>query len=115
MAKLKRVLAGALSLCMVGSLLTACGDSSSSGDASSSKKDSSKADSSAASSTGDSSTADSSSAVEPKAERKDTSTLHGKDSSDASKNKIQIYCWNTEFKLRFDAAYAKGGKYQVAT
>ena len=91
MAKLKRVLAGALSLCMVGSLLTACGDSSSSGDASSSKKDSSKADSSAASSTGDSSTADSSSAVEPKAERKDTSTLHGKDSSDASKNKIQIY------------------------
>ena len=114
MAKLKRVLAGALSLCMVGSLLTACGDSSSNGDSksgSSSSKDSSAANSSSA----DSSTADSSSAVEPKAERKDTSTLHGKDSSDASKNKIQIYCWNTEFKLRFDAAYAKGGKYQVET
>ena len=114
MAKLKRVLAGALSLCMVGSLLTACGDSSSNSDSksgSSSSKDSSAANSSSA----DSSTADSSSAVEPKAERKDTSTLHGKDSSDASKNKIQIYCWNTEFKLRFDAAYAKGGKYQVET
>lgn len=115
MAKLKRVLAGALSLCMVGSMLTACGDSSSSGDASSSKKDtSSKADSSAAdSSTGDSSTADSSEA--PKAERKNTAELHGKESSDASKNTIKIYCWNTEFKLRFDAAYAKGGKYKVET
>lgn len=113
MAKLKRVLAGALSLCMVGSMLTACGDSSSSG-SSSSTKDSSKAgDSSTASSTADSSTADSSEA--PKADRKNTAELHGKDSSDASKNKIQIYCWNTEFKLRFDAAYAKGGKYQVET
>ncbi|MBQ3936210.1 MAG: hypothetical protein II722_04060, partial [Ruminococcus sp.] len=113
MAKLKRVLAGALSLCMVGSMLTACGESSSTS-GSSSTKDSSKAgDSSTASSTGDSSTADSSEA--PKAERKNTAELHGKDSSDASKNKIQIYCWNTEFKLRFDAAYAKGGKYQVET
>ena len=47
MAKLKRVLAGALSLCMVGSMLTACGSSSSSDDAASSSKkaDSSKADS----------------------------------------------------------------------
>ncbi|MBQ9869621.1 MAG: carbohydrate ABC transporter substrate-binding protein [Ruminococcus sp.] len=113
MAKLKRVLAGALSLCMVGSMLTACGDSSSSDAASSSsKKDSSsKAD---ASSTGDSSTADSSSEA-PKAERMNTAELHGKDSSDKSKNTLRIYCWNTEFKLRFDAAYAKGGKYKVET
>lgn len=113
MAKLKRVLAGALSLCMVGSMLTACGDSSSSSDAaSSSKKDSSsKAD---ASSTGDSSAAASSSEA-PKAERMNTAELHGKDSSDKSKNTLRIYCWNTEFKLRFDAAYAKGGKYKVET
>ncbi|MCR5479156.1 MAG: ABC transporter substrate-binding protein [Ruminococcus sp.] len=113
MAKLKRVLAGALSLCMVGSMLTACGDSSSSDDAaSSSKKDSSsKADSSKA---GDSSAADSSSEA-PKAERMNTAELHGKDSSDKSKNTLRIYCWNTEFKLRFDAAYAKGGKYKVET
>lgn len=111
MAKLKRVLAGALSLCMVGSMLTACGDSSSD-DAKSSSKDSSKAaDSSKA---GDSSTGDSSSEA-PKAERMNTAELHGKDSSDKSKNTIRIYCWNTEFKLRFDAAYAKGGKYQVET
>ena len=111
MAKLKRVLAGALSLCMVGSMLTACGDSSSD-DAKSSSKDSSKAaDSSKA---GDSSTGDSSSEA-PKAERMNTATLHGKDSSDKSKNTLRIYCWNTEFKLRFDAAYAKGGKYQVET
>jgi len=113
MAKLKRVLAGALSLCMVGSMLTACGSSSSSDDAASSSKkaDSSKADSSKA---GDSSAADSSSEA-PKAERMDTATLHGKDSSDKSKNTLRIYCWNTEFKLRFDAAYAKGGKYKVET
>ncbi len=111
MAKLKRVLAGALSLCMVGSMLTACGDSSSD-DAKSSSKDSSKAaDSSKA---GDSSTGDSSSEA-PKAERMNTAELHGKDSSDKSKNTLRIYCWNTEFKLRFDAAYAKGGKYQVET
>ena len=113
MAKLKRVLAGALSLCMVGSMLTACGSSSSSDDAASSSKkaDSSKADSSKA---GDSSAADSSSEA-PKAERKNTAELHGKDSSDKSKNTLRIYCWNTEFKLRFDAAYAKGGKYKVET
>ena len=113
MAKLKRVLAGALSLCMVGSMLTACGSSSSSDDAASSSKkaDSSKADSSKA---GDSSAADSSSEA-PKAERMDTAKLHGKDSSDKSKNTLRIYCWNTEFKLRFDAAYAKGGKYKVET
>jgi hypothetical protein len=115
MAKLKRVLAGALSLCMVGSMLTACGDSSSD-----SKKDSSKAkDSSAAasstgdSSTGDSSTADSSEA--PKAERINTAELKGDESSEKSKNTIRIYCFNSEFKTRFDAAYAKGGKYQVET
>ncbi len=114
MAKLKRVLAGALSLCMVGSMLTACGSSSSSDDAASSSKkaDSSKAD--ASSKAGDSSAADSSSEA-PKAERKNTAELHGKDSSDKSKNTLRIYCWNTEFKLRFDAAYAKGGKYKVET
>ena len=112
MAKLKRVLAGALSLCMVGSMLTACGSSSSSDDAASSSKkpDSSKTDSSKT----DSSTGDSSSEA-PKAERKNTAELHGKDSSDKSKNTLRIYCWNTEFKLRFDAAYAKGGKYKVET
>jgi hypothetical protein len=44
-----------------------------------------------------------------------TAELHGKDSSDKSKNTLRIYCWNTEFKLRFDAAYAKGGKYKVET
>ena len=113
MAKLKRVLAGALSLCMVGSMLTACGSSSSSDDAASSSKkaDSSKADSSKA---GDSSAAASSSEA-PKADRMNTAELHGKDSSDKSKNTLRIYCWNTEFKLRFDAAYAKGGKYKVET
>ena len=112
MAKLKRVLAGALSLCMVGSMLTACGSSSSSDDAASSSKkpDSSKTDSSKT----DSSTGDSSSEA-PKAERKNTAELHGKESSDKSKNTLRIYCWNTEFKLRFDAAYAKGGKYKVET
>jgi hypothetical protein len=98
---------------MVGSMLTACGSSSSSDDAASSSKkaDSSKADSSKA---GDSSAAASSSEA-PKADRMNTAELHGKDSSDKSKNTLRIYCWNTEFKLRFDAAYAKGGKYKVET
>jgi hypothetical protein len=94
-------------------MLTACGSSSSSDDAASSSKkaDSSKADSSKA---GDSSAAASSSEA-PKADRMNTAELHGKDSSDKSKNTLRIYCWNTEFKLRFDAAYAKGGKYKVET
>lgn len=111
MAKLKRVLAGALSLCMVGSMLTACEDSSSTADAgNNSTKDSSTTDSSAA----DSSATDSSSEA-PKAERMNTADLKGAESSDTSKNQIVIYCWNTEFKLRLDACYATGGKYQVET
>ena len=118
MAKLKRVLAGALSLCMVGSMLTACGDDSSSkADASSSK--SSAADSSTAnSSTADSSTAESSEGGESSAanpDRKDTSKIHGTDSSQASKDTVRIYCWNTEFKLRLDKFYPKYTKLKVET
>ncbi len=105
MAKLKRVLAGALSLCMVGSMLTACGDSSSSSDSkSSSKKDSSAA----ASSSADSSSADSSTADSSKAESKEVK------SADDDK-KIVIHCWNTEFKERLDKYYPNNGKYEVET
>lgn len=114
MAKLKRVLAGALSLCMVGSMLTACGDSSSTADASkadnSSKAgDESKGDESKGDEPGDSSE------EAPKAERINTAELHGKDSSQESKDTVVIYCWNTEFKERLDAYYALDGKFQVET
>ena len=104
MANLKRVLAGALSLCMVGSMLTACGSSSSTSD--SSKSSSSKAGDSSASSSGDSST-------ESKADRKVTTDVHGKPSSDASKKTLRIYCWNTEFKERLDKYYPQGTKLEL--
>ena len=119
MAKLKRVLAGALSLCMVGSMLTACGDDSSSKSDASSKANSSsaadsKADSSAADSTADSSTADSSTA-ESNPDRKNTAEIHGEPSSEDSKNTVKIYCWNTEFKTRVDKFYPKYTKLKVET
>lgn len=78
MAQLKRILAGALSLCMVGSVLTACGSSD----------DSSNASSGAANNNGGStaSSADPSSLV-------NTGKVYN------------IYCWNTEFKERFEKYY----------
>ena len=106
MANLKRVLAGALSLCMVGSMLTACGDSSSESAAESTKD--SKTDSSTTESTGDSST-------ESKAERKKTTDVHGVASSDASKKTLRIYCWNTEFKERLDKYYPQGTSLPLKT
>ena len=117
MEKLKRVLAGALSLCMVGSMLTACGDSSSSSSNSKSGSSSSKTDASstADSSTGDSSTTEESSSKAENPDRKNTAEIHGKESSQESKDTVRIYCWNTEFKLRLDKFYPKYTKLKVET
>lgn len=88
MKVLKRVLAGTLSLCMAGSMLASCG----------STDDSSKTNSAAKGS-------DSKGSSES---RVDTTTLHGKESSEKSKKTLNIYCWNTEFKSRLDKYYPTG-------
>lgn len=94
MAQLKRILAGALSLCMVGSVLTACGDT-----------DSSTAPGANNSGSGDN----------KGEERQVTTDIHGKESSEESKNTYTIYCWNTEFKERLDKYYTKenGAKFDI--
>lgn len=97
MAQLKRILAGALSVCMVGSVLTACGGS-----------DSSTAGGSDSKASGGNNGGDSSSRVV-------TTDLHGKESSQESKDTLRIYCWNTEFKNRFDDYYSKFTDKEVTT
>lgn len=78
MAQLKKILAGSMALCMAGSMLTACGDDTSS------KNDSKAAGGS---------------------DSVNTAGLHGKESSDKSKKTYTIYCWNTEFQSRFEKYY----------
>lgn len=72
MTQLKRILAGALSVCMAASVMTACGN------------DDSSSASGGANSTGagDSNTES----------RTDTTTIHGVESSEESKNTLTIYC-----------------------
>ena len=91
MKVLKRVLAGTLSLCMAGSMLASCGSTDDS---------SSKSGSNSANGNGDSKASTES--------RVDTTTLHGKESSEKSKKTLNIYCWNTEFKSRLDKYYPMG-------
>lgn len=76
MTNLKKMLAGALCLCMAGSMLTACGSDS---------------DSSSKKSGGDAATSDNGGSAD----------LSGKD----SKKVYNIYCWNDEFKSRFEKYY----------
>ena len=94
MANLKKVLAGSLSLCMAASMMTACGDDSSSSTADAKKSTTSKA--------GDGT------GINKSEDRTNTADLHGADSSDESKNTLTIYCWNTEFKSRLDKYYPLG-------
>lgn len=97
MAQLKRILAGALSVCMVGSVLTACGDS-----------DSSKSGSDSKAAGGSNAGGDNSSRVV-------TTDLHGVSPSQESQDTLRIYCWNTEFKNRFDDYYSKFTDKEVTT
>ena len=120
MTNLKRFLAGTLSLCMVGSMLTSCGNTSDSSSAADSKSDSSAAESTGSSDSGsDNSTGDgdngsvSASGFSTKADRVDTSTLHGTEPSEESQNTINIYCWNTEFKSRVDKYYGDHSAFDV--
>ncbi len=99
MANLKRFLAGALSLCMVGSMMTACGSTD---DSSTAGTDGSKADGT------ESKGGDGEDSKTEDPDRIDTTTLHGVESSDKSKETLTIYCWNTEFKNRLDDFYGIG-------
>lgn len=103
MAKLKRLLAGTLAVCMAGSmaLMTSCGDSDD--------------DSGTASGSAGSTNSGSSDNGDGDSERVNTAELHGTESSDESKNTLTIYCWNTEFKERLDAFYPSYGSYDVTT
>jgi hypothetical protein len=101
MAKLKRILAGSLALCMAGSLLTACGDDESTTSTSGST---SAASGDAATTDGDST---GTSGISDAEDRVVTTDLHGTESSEDSKNTFTIYCWNTEFKSRLDTYYSQ--------
>lgn len=98
MTNLKKILAGTLSLCLAGSMLTACG-----GDA-----DSSSSKASGGSTGGDTSAAGDGTGINESEDRVNTAELHGVDSSEESKNTLTIYCWNTEFKSRLDKYYPQG-------
>jgi len=76
MAQLKRILAGAMALCMAGAVFTACGDSTS---------DDSKSDGG-------------------KTTLKDVEPAKAEDLVNTGK-KYNIYVWNTEFKERFEKYY----------
>lgn len=106
MAKLKRILAGTLALCMAGSVLTACG-----GDDSTSST-TSKSD---AASTAAGKEDEGGNGISDNEDRIDTTTLHGTESSDESKNTLTIYCWNTEFKSRVDKYYPDYTEMDVET
>ena len=77
MAQLKRILAGAMALCMAGAVFTACGDKKD--DDSSSKSGSNKT-------------------------IKDVEPAKAEDLVNTGK-KYNIYVWNTEFKERFEKYY----------
>lgn len=98
MTQLKRILAGALSVCMVGLVMTACGN-----------------DDSSSASGGSNSTGTTDSKGGSTESRIDTATLHGKESSEESKNTLTIYCWNTEFKSRVDKYYPEHSSLEVKT
>ncbi|MBQ9482572.1 MAG: hypothetical protein IJU82_00135, partial [Ruminiclostridium sp.] len=87
MAQLKKILAGAMALCMAGSVLTACGGSSDS-----------------SSSGSDAGTADAGTTDAGKTEVKDVEPAKTDDLVNTGK-KYNIYCWNTEFKERFEKYY----------
>ena len=101
MTNLKRVVAGALSLCLAGSMLTACGSS----DSSSTKGVDKEANSAAA-------------AVGALKLTKQDSIEQTKEGSEASAKTLKIYTWNDEFKGRFRDYYSEYDKdasgYKVA-
>lgn len=105
MSTLKRILAGTLSLCLAGAMLTSCGeettnDNGGNNNSASTTKAADKNDSKS----GDESKAD---------ERTNTAELHGKESSQESKDTINIYCWNNEFKQRVDKFYGDKAAFKV--
>ena len=89
MAQLKKILAGAMALCMAGSVLTACGGSS---------------DSSSDAGTADAGTTDAGNTDGGSTEVKDVEPAKTDDLVNTGK-KYNIYCWNTEFKERFEKYY----------
>ena len=122
MKTLKKVLAGSLALCMASAMFTSCGDSSSStaGNDTNSTSNNNTTDSKAASSDSESESGDDSETVSgdelgfsTKSDRTNTADLHGTEPSQESKDTINIYCWNTEFKSRVDKYYGDKSKFKV--
>lgn len=109
MTNLKRVLAGTLSLCLAGSMLTACGSTTDSSTAGTDSTGTDSTGSASSSASGDVSAH----GISTKKDRTDTASLHGTASSDSSKNTYTIYCWNTEFKSRLDKYYGPASKFKV--
>ena len=109
MAQIKKFLAGALALCMAGSVLTACGGTEDKPAAGSDSKTESKADDKTESKADDKaeSKADDKKEDDKPAETKEVKDVDAADASklDNSGKVYNVYCWNTEFKERFEKYY----------
>ena len=109
MAQIKKFLAGALALCMAGSVLTACGGTEDKPAAGSDSKTESKADDKTESKADDKaeSKADDKKEEDKPAETKEVKDVDAADASklDNSGKVYNVYCWNTEFKERFEKYY----------
>jgi len=96
MAQLKRLLAGAMALCLAGSVLTACGDDTSASEGGDSKEEATTT------------TAKADEGGEKETEAATTPAAEDiPDAGDlANDGKVyNIYCWNDEFKNRFEKYY----------
>ena len=110
MAQIKKILAGALALCMAGSVLTACGSDTGSGDtgASTTKAADEKKDDASSEEKKDEEKKDESKTEDKKdEEKKDEEKKEETPATDLvnTGKKYNIYCWNTEFKDRFEKYY----------
>ncbi|MCR5122192.1 MAG: carbohydrate ABC transporter substrate-binding protein [Ruminococcus sp.] len=96
MAQIKKILAGALALCMAGSVLTACGGDKE-GDTGSTGGSESKTEDAKGGSEGGN---------EEKKEDTKEETKPADTASLVNTGKVyNVYCWNTEFKERFEKYY----------
>jgi hypothetical protein len=89
MANLKKLMAGAMALCMAGAMFASCGPDKKDGD----KKDNGGKGASAGSDVGD------------LKEEKIPNVPQNKEGSEASKKQLKIYTWNDEFKSRLRNFY----------
>ena len=108
MAQIKKILAGALALCMAGSVLTACGGDTGTADsgASTTKAADEKKDDASSEEKKDEAKTDDSKTEEKKDEAPATDFAFAEGQTGGAV--YNIYCWNNEFQSRLGKYYEKG-------